>query len=127
MPQPEQLNGHRPSEIEILSHRLPDRIVIEVIGEVDLATAATLERELVSAEESHDVVALDLRQTSFMDSTGVHMLIAADRRLRERGGCLVVVQGPPQIRRLLELTHVAEHLVLVDDQAEVEHATEACG
>ena len=125
MPERERRDGRRSGEIEIVSRRLQDGIVIEVRGEVDLATAPTVEHELLRAEQSHDLVALDLSGTSFMDSTGLHMIIAADRRLRERGGRLVVVPGPPQIRRLLNLTGVGDRLELIDDAAELGRAIAA--
>ena len=127
VPEPEALTGHRNGEIEIVSCRLRNGIVLGVSGEVDLATAPAVEHELLRAEESHDLVALDLTQTSFMDSTGLHMIIAAQRRLRERGGRLLVVQGPPQIRQLFELTGVADQVELVDDAAELQRATEPAG
>lgn len=111
----------RAGAIEVSSHPLRKGIVIVVCGEVDLATTRVVEEKLLRAEESHDLVVLDLSRTSFMDSTGLHMIVAAERRLRERGGRLVVVEGPPQVRRLLKLTHIADHLELVHDVAALEH------
>ena len=116
------VNGHRNGEIEIVSRRLQEGIVLAVSGEVDLATARSVEHELLWAERSHEVVVLDLTETSFMDSTGLQMVIAASRRLRRRGRRLLIVEGPPQIRRLFELTHVADHLELVQDAAELDRA-----
>ena len=100
-------------------------MVIEVRGEVDLATAPTVERELLRVEESHELVALDLSQTSFMDSTGLQMMIGADRRMRERGGRFVVIQGPEPIQRLLSLTQVGDYLELISDAAELERVSAA--
>jgi anti-sigma B factor antagonist len=88
-------------------------------GDLDLATVETLDAALRRAQESHDLVVLDLRQVPFMDSSGLHALIAADQRARERGGRLVVVQGGDQIRRLLGLTGADRQLEVVDDPAEV--------
>lgn len=121
----EHPDGRWSGGIEVASRRLHDAIVIEVSGEVDFGTAWIVERELLRGEESGDLVALDLSKTSFIDSTTLHMIIAAHRRLRERGGRFVVVQGPPQIRRLLELTGTAGYLELIHDAAELERATAA--
>jgi anti-sigma B factor antagonist len=112
-------------DIAIVSRRLRDTIVIEVSGEVDLATAPAVEQELLRAEQADEQVALDLSNTSFMDSTGLQMIIAVDKRLRERGRRLVVVQGPPQIRRLLDLTRVADHLEVICDKGELERTIAA--
>lgn len=87
-------------------------------GDVDLATVGTLEEALRHAEQAHDLVVLDLREVPFMDSSGLHALISADLRMRERGGRLVVVQGGDQVRRLLGLTGADKQLELIDDPAE---------
>ena len=88
-------------------------------GDLDLATVETLDSAVRRAEENHELVVLDLRQVPFMDSSGLHTLIAADQRMRERGGRLVVVQGGDQIRRLLGLTGADKQLDMVDDPAAV--------
>lgn len=87
-------------------------------GDLDLATVETLNAALRAAEESHQLVVLDLRDVPFMDSSGLHALIAADLRMRERGGQLVVVQGGDQIRRLLALTGADKQLEVVEDPSE---------
>jgi anti-sigma B factor antagonist len=106
-------------QITIVGRRLKHGIVLLVSGEIDLATAPTVERELMRAEESHDLVAIDLTNVSFMDSTGLHAIVDCDLRLRGRGGRLVVVQGSPQIARLFELTGLNDHLHLVRNQTEL--------
>jgi anti-sigma B factor antagonist len=120
----EGVNGHPGDPFEIISCRLGDGIVLVVSGDIDIATASRVEHELLRAE-AHDLVVLDLSRLSFMDSTGLHLILAADRRIRERGGRLLIVQGPPQIRRLFELTRVADHLELIQDAAELERAAAA--
>lgn len=115
MTEHEGVNGHPRDQIEILNRPLAHGIVLAVSGEIDIATAPAVERELLRAEESHDLVVLDLSEVSFMDSTGLHMIVASSRRLRESGGRLCVVQGSPQIRRLFEVTQLADHIELVQD------------
>ena len=105
--------------IEITASPMPGGLMISVMGEVDLSTSPAVEQKLLRAAESHDLVALDLRKTTFMDSTGIHAIVVAEQRLRDRGGHLVVVQGPPPIRRLFKLTHLDDYLDLVEDAAEL--------
>jgi anti-anti-sigma factor len=115
----ESANGHSRDQIGVVRRRLGHGIVLVVSGEIDVATAPTVEREMLSAEESHDLVAIDLSETSFMDSTGLHLIMEANRRLRERGGRLFIVQGPPQVSRLFELTGLSDHLDLVSNESEL--------
>jgi anti-anti-sigma factor len=119
----EDANGQSWDQIDqigIVSRRLGHGIVLVVSGEIDLATAHIVERELLRAEASHDLVAIDLSRTSFVDSTGIHAIMAAHLRLRERGGRLLVVQGPPQVRHVFELTGLSDHLDVARDEAELE-------
>jgi anti-sigma B factor antagonist len=82
-------------------------------GELDLASAPALRDALREAELSHDLVVLDLRELRFMDSTGLHVLIDADQRMRKQGRELTIVRGDSQVGRLLDLTHASSQLHVV--------------
>lgn len=98
----------------ISSHRLERGIAFVLKGEVDLASASIVEDELTRAALSESLIVMDLEGVSFMDSTGLRMVIAADRRLRERGACLQLVHVPRQVQRLFELVGIAAHLDIAD-------------
>jgi anti-sigma B factor antagonist len=113
-------DGQLCGQIGMVNRRLEHGIVLAVSGDIDLVTAPSVERELLRAEESHDLVAIDLSKTSFLDSTGLHAIMEANLRLRGRGGRLFILQSPPQIRRLFELTGLSDHLDVVQDETEIE-------
>lgn len=56
----------------------------------------------------------DLRQLTFMDSAGVHAIIKADAQARSNARRLVLVRGPAQIDRLLELVGLSDQLEIID-------------
>jgi len=90
-------------------------VVIEVSGELDLASSPALEQELEQGAGSDaELLVVDLRRLEFMDSTGLSVLVRAHQRAAEAERRLVVVKGPPQVQRLLDLTGVADRLTLVD-------------
>ena len=60
-------------------------------------------------------VVLDLRGLTFMDSSGLHELVRQNEFARSNRHNLAVVRGTDTIERLLEVTGVRDHLVLVDD------------
>jgi anti-anti-sigma factor len=85
-------------------------------GELDLSSAEYLEEELKRQEQSSaPTIVLDLRELTFMDSTGLRVVIAADARARERGARLVIVRAPEEVDRVFRLTRMDEHLELVDE------------
>jgi anti-sigma B factor antagonist len=105
------LDGH----LSITTESVRGGVRVVPRGELDLQSANALEDVLREVEPAHDLVVLDLRELSFMDSTGLHVLIAADVRMRERGGDLMVVRDDSQVGKLLDLTQVTERLHVVSE------------
>jgi anti-anti-sigma factor len=92
-----------------------DRVVrIAVAGELDIATVPELELALRAAEGVAALVVVDLRRLELTDSSGVRLLLAADRHIRESGGRLVVIRGPFEVEWLFGLLGVDRELELVD-------------
>jgi anti-anti-sigma factor len=76
---------------------------VHVAGELDIATAPLLELALRESLLQGRPVVLDLRELSFMDSSGVHVIVNASNRARHAGRRLVLVRGPPNVHRALTL------------------------
>jgi anti-anti-sigma factor len=94
--------------------------LIAVSGELDLASGPGLESELETlSPPATTLVVVDLRQLEFMDSTGLSIIVRAHQRLADLGAELCLVQGSPQVQRLLDLTGVAERLRVVAAPDEV--------
>ncbi|WP_327699387.1 STAS domain-containing protein [Streptomyces sp. NBC_00459] len=76
--------------------------VVEVSGEIDLATSGFLAEHLDAATSrpGPDVL-VDLRRVGFFDCSGLRELCRADTRARERGGRLRLVSDRPRLHRLL--------------------------
>lgn len=87
--------------------------VVAPAGELDLVTAP----QLADALREHDGVArlvLDLRGLTFMDSSGLRLLVGEHDRASREGYELAVVRGRDEVHRLLRLTRIDERLPLVD-------------
>ena len=92
--------------------------LVALRGELDLVTVSKVAEVLDGLELQADGVrhlVLDLRGLTFMDSSGLRELIKQNEFARSNGHNLAVVRGTPAIERLLEMTGVKDHLVLVDD------------
>jgi anti-sigma B factor antagonist len=88
--------------------------VVVVTGEIDMATAPMLGRELTAAIEAGDgPVVLDLMQVTFFDSSGLRVAIVAHRDLGEQARRLAVVCDPEgHVRRTFALAGLADVLDL---------------
>jgi anti-sigma B factor antagonist len=87
-------------------HELDDRrLVIEVSGEVDLFTAPELKTLITEGmENGTSQIVIDLSATSFLDSSGLGVLIGAVKRLRDRDGKLTIVNVDSNIAKTFEIT-----------------------
>jgi anti-sigma B factor antagonist len=88
--------------------------VLSVRGEVDLATAALLREVLLPAlEHGSGPVVIDLSEVSFMDSSGLHVLVDAHRRLSPQDRRLAIAcREHGQVRRLLALVGLLDLLTV---------------
>jgi anti-anti-sigma factor len=69
---------------------------------------------LRGAELRARLVVLDLREVTFMDSCGVHLIVSASIRARRAGRRLVLVRGRSQVARILALTGASEDVESVE-------------
>ena len=88
-----------------------DAVTVSPVGELDLATAPLLEAELRRTAGSRELV-VDLRRLTFIDSSGVHLLLrwAGDSARRRRE--FRVIPGAERVQLVLAMTGVLDTLGL---------------
>jgi len=69
--------------------------------------------------EGQPRVVVDMTGVEFCDSTGMNVLLAALRRVRERGGELVLAAPRPAVRKILQVTGLESVFTVFDDLAAV--------
>jgi anti-anti-sigma factor len=108
-------NGFVP--VEIHTSVDPDNRValVRVGGEIDVATAPLLQEALLAQIECRMRTVADLADVTFMDASGVGMLISADRLARQRGVRLTVTHPTGLVARVLRLTR-ADRILDMDDR-----------
>lgn len=114
--------AHPPACITL--SRVGHRTVVRVAGELDLATAPEL---AAAIDASLDGAALelwvDLTSTSFMDSSGLNILIAARARAWELGRRLAIICPAGPVRRVFDIANVSDLLPIYDDCAAANRAS----
>lgn len=93
-----------------------DRGVTLVLhGELDLSSAGELELLLTEIQGRHPGrLLLDLSDVEFMDSTGIALIIRAERAAQGNGNQFHLRGGSPQVRRLLALTGILDRFTFED-------------
>jgi anti-sigma B factor antagonist len=89
---------------------------IALRGELDLEHAYTFDEEMRRVEgERPPCVVLDLKGLSFLDSSGLARLLAANRRARRERRRLLLVRGSVPVQRLMAITAVGQHFETVSE------------
>src|SRR3954468_19131319 len=102
------------SEVPVFDVRCDARdggAVVIARGEIDMATSPELRGALRSPEAQAPVVVLDLRAVTFMDSSGLGVIVGQNKRAREQGfRFAVAVGGASEVERILQLSGLAASL-----------------
>ncbi len=88
--------------------------MLTLSGELDVANSKALKHELLTAQARVRQIIVDLRALEFIDSSGLHVLMDAERGCRAHGCDLVLRRGGPNIQRLFELTSTLESFCFTD-------------
>jgi anti-sigma B factor antagonist len=99
-------------QLQIDVRREPDRVILSLAGELDMATVELL-TQATEGLTGESMVVLELEQLQFIDSTGLRGVLSALQRCRERGQQFAITPGSQQVQRLLGVTGVAKHLRVI--------------
>jgi anti-sigma B factor antagonist len=89
-------------------------------GELDIASFPVMEDRLREVEaEKPQAIVFDLRELRFMDSTGLRVILSADKRARRDGWRVAVVEGPESVHRVFRLALLDRRLDFVADPSDV--------
>jgi len=81
--------------------------VVSAPAEIDVSNADELRQLLLAcADEGHAVLVVDLSETLFCDSTGVHQLVRAHKRATRAGGEVRLVIAAPTVLRLFAIVGI---------------------
>lgn len=89
----------------------PGGALVALSGEIDMSTVEELDGRLRTVlDAGPERVVLDLTAVTFLDSSGLRLVLRLDERLRKAGASLVVVPGGRRVSRVFELTGADEQL-----------------
>jgi len=89
-------------------------------GELDLATVPVAEQAINRVAGNVKTLVLDLRKLSFLDSSGLRLILSTDEAVESRR--VVIVRGPAQVDRVFDLTGTGARLDIVDDPSLIDQS-----
>lgn len=100
-------------------HRLPDHVRVVVSGDVDLASASRFSAVAIEALGMEPILmVVDLQRVSFMDSSGLSVLVLLRRKARNHRGALRLVTN----RRVDAVLKLAGLAAVFESHADVDEA-----
>jgi anti-anti-sigma factor len=91
---------------------------VTVVGEIDMATSDQLTHAVETALANRPtIVRLDLAATSFIDSSGLRAVVAAEHRTADDGARLAIVGMSAAVEKILEITGLIERYRDADPSA----------
>jgi anti-sigma B factor antagonist len=100
-------------------------MVVFAVGEIDLATSPTLREVMVEAAESCRHLIVDLSAVSFLDSTGLGVLVGTQQRIAATHKAMSLVGPTDFVARVLRITRVDEVIPVHPDLDSALSATSA--
>jgi anti-anti-sigma factor len=92
-----------------------ESLVIRPVGELDISSTQTLDAELRGAINDHaSEVILDLGGLSFIDTTGIRLLLLATAHSQANGDRLRMLRGSAPVERVIQLTGLDGSLPFID-------------
>jgi anti-sigma B factor antagonist len=97
------------------TERRLDTLLIRLYGEFDLSCERPFRTELAAALDAEtSTLIFDIRELSYIDSTGLKVLVDIDRLAREDGFDFAIMQADGPLTRVFEETGLLKLLPLVD-------------
>lgn len=102
-------------DLSITSAEKMGKTLVTVVGEVDVSNAGELREAVDSALEAAPAeVSVDLAEVSYIDSTGIGVLVGAATRAQEAGVAFSVAHLQANVKRVLGLLGVERQLNVED-------------
>jgi anti-sigma B factor antagonist len=99
--------------------------VFDLRGELDVSTVRVLHQRLVDAIDDRPCIVLDCMGLTFIDSSGMRLLLSALRLVHRQDGCLVLACANPTVLRLFAVTGMDKTFDVVGSREEAMAEAEA--
>ncbi|MBS1868341.1 MAG: STAS domain-containing protein [Actinobacteria bacterium] len=95
---------------EMAERRNGDATILALSGELDFATADAVQARLAELRDAGAATVLDLDRLTFMDSTGIRLVLTACEDAERGGWSFRVTRGSERVQRVLEAAQVSDRL-----------------
>lgn len=93
-------------------------IIIKLAGELDLHTVDNARQHIdkLLSNKKINRLLLDLENISFIDSSGIGLIIGRYKRIQQMGGTMELICSKPQIKKILEMSGIGQIINIYKNQ-----------
>lgn len=103
--------------MEINVRNVDKAVVLDINGEIDLYNAPEIKSKITELMESgkSDII-INLEKVSYIDSSGIGVLISSLSNLKKAGGSLKIINVFASVRKVFELTKLTSFFDIYDSE-----------
>jgi anti-sigma B factor antagonist len=109
---------HSPDLLRVTVEPLENARLIRATGELDMSSTPALRHELDAARDEGVTTLLDMADVTFIDSTGLHLLLDASRSGDGTDWSFFIVRPSAAVQRLIDVSGTGNLLALVEPAAD---------
>lgn len=97
--------------LKIYKQQTDEGLMVRVAGEIDAFTAPKLREELLAlANGKKKTIVVNMKDVSYLDSTGIGVFVGLFKQLKKNGGELQLVDLSERVKRLFQITGLSHIL-----------------
>ena len=104
--------------MEIALRREPHFVIVDMVGELDVNAVSRIRDTLTDlTKAASPQIVVNLARATYIDSSGLGVLMGARREALKRGGRLALCGMTKDVRMVFELTRLNKFFEIYDDEA----------
>jgi anti-anti-sigma factor len=103
-------------ELEVAVRERSGATILDLVGDVDSAAEAALQRAYEAAACAGGSVVLNFSRTDYINSTGIALIVGLLAQARARGARITACGLSEHYREIFEITRLADFMTITDDE-----------
>lgn len=107
--------------MRVETQKVGKALVVRCGGELDMRTAPQFRQEIEEKLNNFETILsliLNFADVSFVDSSGLGVILGRYKKMAQRGGQVMLVSVPPQVRKVFELSGIFKIIAHYDSEQE---------
>lgn len=96
-------------------------VTVDLSGEIDHHSIREIREEIDKTLERSGAVnvAFELSNVSFMDSSGIGLILGRYKKVRAFGGQIIIIGASEAVKKLLRMSGVSDIVIMVDTSNDI--------